>query len=146
MLFVLKKLVLNWLSRFVAVYFLFAGALFSSHHIAVADTTAGEVLVFVSASMGDRALQEYFAEAERRGNCRLIMRGLHDNSFLRTKALADRLKIRWDIDPTLFEAYGVEVVPTIVLLGKKRAGLLRGANTIKAALEKFATEAERCAD
>lgn len=135
---------LNCLRRLVYVCLLFTGTLFLSHHVSKADTTAGEVLVFVSASMGDRALQEYFAEAQQRGNCRLIMRGLQDNSFLSTKALANRLKIQWDIDPTLFEAYEIEVVPTIVLLDNKRARLLRGANTIAAALEKFATEAKRC--
>lgn len=48
-----------------------------------------------------------------------MMRGLKDDSFLETQKEAQRLKITYDINPDLFEEYGVTRAPTIVIQGDK---------------------------
>lgn len=84
-----------------------------------------KIYIFVSLSMPDSALQAYYSEAERLG-ATLVMRGLHHNSFPETKTKAESLKISWDIDPDLFEQYGISEVPVIVRVAsgttKKVAG------------------------
>jgi len=73
----------------------------------------GEMLVFVSFSMPAATLKALAFEA-RAGQGRLILRGLHQDSFVKTKAKLDELGITIDIDPTLFEKYQVTRVPTFV--------------------------------
>ena len=72
-----------------------------------------KIYIFVSLSMPGSALQNYYREAESMGAI-LVMRGLHHNSFPETKTKAESLKISWDIDPDLFEQYGISEVPVIV--------------------------------
>ena len=84
-----------------------------------------KIYIFVSLSMPDSALQAYYSEAESMGAI-MVMRGLHHNSFPETKIKAESLKISWDIDPDLFEQYGISEVPVIVRVAgsvaKKVAG------------------------
>lgn len=43
------------------------------------------------------------------------MRGLKDDSFVKAQEEARRLQITYDINPDLFEEYGITRVPTIVV-------------------------------
>ncbi|KJV70033.1 type-F conjugative transfer system pilin assembly family protein [Orientia tsutsugamushi str. TA716] len=78
-----------------------------------------KTFIFVSFSMGDEALKSYFAESQKAG-AQLIMRGLINNSFIQTKNKTMELGISFDIDPSLFEKYKVDVVPVIVIDDEKR--------------------------
>ena len=69
--------------------------------------------IFVSHSMPEPALQAYFKEAQK-SKAILVMRGLYQDSFIATKNKSEALKITYDINPNLFEDYGIKVVPTIV--------------------------------
>ena len=82
-----------------------------------------QILIFVSFSLPDEALKSYYQEARLLGG-KLIMRGLKNNSFQDTQVKTRKLAINLDIDPSLFEEYGVVVVPTIVLIsdGNKQDG------------------------
>ena len=77
-----------------------------------------QILIFVSFSLPDSALQSYYQEAQLLGG-RLVMRGLKNNSFKDTQVKTIKLGISFDIDPTLFEEYGITTVPTIVLISDK---------------------------
>ena len=84
-------------------------------------------LVFVSFSMSDASLRSLLAEAAR-ADSPVVLRGLVDNSMKRTVARLGELLGTGDssettgepspslaIDPTLFERFGVDKVPTFVL-------------------------------
>ena len=81
-------------------------------------TVSAKTYIFVSYSMPDHALQAYHTQAQKEGST-LVMRGLKDDSFLETQKEAQRLKITYDINPDLFEEYGVTRAPTIVIQGDK---------------------------
>ena len=91
--------------------------------------------VFVSHSMGDEALKSYDQEAQKHG-ATLVMRGLLEDSFQKTKSKAEALKITYDINPPLFEDYGVTRVPVIVSGDHKMTGHVK----LGYALEKFKTK------
>nr|WP_245406793.1 type-F conjugative transfer system pilin assembly protein TrbC [Orientia tsutsugamushi] len=78
-----------------------------------------KTFIFVSFSMSDEALKSYFAESEKAG-AQLVMRGLINNSFTQTKNKTMELGISFDIDPSLFEQYKIDVVPVIVIDDEKR--------------------------
>ena len=92
-----------------------------------------KIYIFVSLSMPDSALQAYYSEAERLG-ATLVMRGLHHNSFPETKNKAESLKISWDIDPDLFEQYGISEVPVIVRVASGSAKKVAGHIPLSEAL------------
>lgn len=73
----------------------------------------GEILVFVSFSLPDKTLQR-LADQMKAHNARLIIQGLHQDSFVKTKAKLDQLGITIDIDPTLFTKYQITRVPTFI--------------------------------
>jgi len=79
----------------------------------IVSVAYAETYIFVSHSMNDSALQQYYKEAQAVG-ATLVMRGLIDNSFIKNKERAEFLRIGYDIHPELFEEYQVTVVPTIV--------------------------------
>ncbi|KJV73875.1 type-F conjugative transfer system pilin assembly family protein [Orientia tsutsugamushi str. TA716] len=78
-----------------------------------------KTFIFVSFSMSDEALKSYFAESQKAG-AQLVMRGLINNSFTQTKNKTMELGISFDIDPSLFEQYKIDVVPVIVIDDEKR--------------------------
>ncbi|KJV54480.1 type-F conjugative transfer system pilin assembly family protein [Orientia tsutsugamushi str. Kato PP] len=78
-----------------------------------------KTFIFVSFSMSDEALKSYFADSQKAG-AQLIMRGLINNSFTQTKNKTMELGISFDIDPSLFEKYKVDVALVIVIDDKKR--------------------------
>lgn len=72
-----------------------------------------QILIFATFAMSDQALQNYARDLEKVGG-RLIVRGLVDDSFTATKKRLETLGVPIDIDPPLFELFGVEHVPTII--------------------------------
>lgn len=100
-------------------------ALLVSSNIANADSPQRQILIFVSFSMNDSALQRYFKEAESVGG-RLIMRGLINNSFQETQEKMQQLEINIDIDPNLFEEFNVRRVPTIIISDDHKAKKILG--------------------
>lgn len=93
-----------------------------------------EILVFVSFSMNDSALQSYFKEGQRLG-ARLVMRGLINNSFQDTQRKMQELKINIEIDPTKFEEYGIKRVPAIVVVSSRDIRKITGHLPLSNALE-----------
>jgi conjugal transfer pilus assembly protein TrbC len=82
----------------------------------------GELLIFISFSLPEATLRALVAQARRAGAV-LVMRGLHQNSI---KATLPRVRellgseqqqaaLGWQIDPRLFRAFEVKVVPTFAL-------------------------------
>ncbi|SPR14541.1 type-F conjugative transfer system pilin assembly protein TrbC [Orientia tsutsugamushi] len=78
-----------------------------------------KTFIFVSFSMSDEALKSYFAESQKAG-AQLVMRGLINNSFTQTKNKTMELGISFDIDPSLFKQYKIDVVPVIVIDDEKK--------------------------
>ena len=89
-----------------------------------------QLLVFVSLSMPEGALRKLIEQAERT-RAVLVLRGLKDGSMVKTavavRQLLGKRKAALQIDPQGFDRFGVNQVPTFVLL---RDG----------------TQAQRCAD
>ncbi len=83
----------------------------------VKGKAGGDFLVFVSFSMNEGALKDLHRQMSRLGG-RLVLRGLVNNSFKETQQKIMALGIEADIDPTLFETYGIKRVPTYVLTKK----------------------------
>ncbi len=63
--------------------------------------------------MNDAALKAYDLDLRKIGG-RLVIRGLIDDSFLKTANRLKHLGIEVDIDPTVFEAFKVERVPAFI--------------------------------
>ena len=98
--------------------------------------TYADIYVFVSHSMEEKALQDYWQEAQKYG-AKLVVRGLINDSFLDTKAELDKIEIAYDIDPEKFEKYGIKQVPTIVKEENGNAQKITGHIPLKNALEIF---------
>ena len=73
-----------------------------------------QLIVFVSFSLGDLTLQQLYRDIQKIGG-QLLMRGLYRNSFRQTQKKIQDLKIVVDVDPTLFERFEVQEVPTFVI-------------------------------
>jgi type-F conjugative transfer system pilin assembly protein TrbC len=114
-----------------------------------------EVLVFVSLGMPESSLKQLAMEAEkttegqRKLKARLVIRGLLDNSFKTTLTRLQELKISVDIDPTLFDLFQVERVPTFIRCRVTSEGAIKeghdrltGNIFLRDALEKFETFGE----
>ena len=83
-----------------------------------------EVLVFVSFSMPEASLKTLFDTAAKH-KAVLVMRGLYEDSFVKTAEKLQNMEITADINPELFETYSIEHVPVFVRLqhGKEVARL-----------------------
>ena len=106
-------------------------------------SSSKEVIVFVSLGMPSNSLKQLAIEAEKT-KARLVIRGLLDNNFKTTMTRLQELKIPVEIDPTLFELFEVERVPTFVRCrvtpeGPVKAGhdRISGNIFISDAIEKF---------
>lgn len=77
------------------------------------------LLVFISFSMPDATLARLVEQATR-SNATLVVRGLISNSLqqtaLRARQLIGPRKVGFQLDPQAFDRFGVNVVPTFVLL------------------------------
>lgn len=74
-----------------------------------------QLLVFVSFSMPEASLKSLARDAEKY-NAILVMRGLYEDSFVKTANKLKDLGIGVDISPELFETHKVTAVPTFVAL------------------------------
>ncbi|CAK9254203.1 unnamed protein product [Sphagnum jensenii] len=102
-----------------------------------------EVIVFVSLGMPETTLKQLAQEAEKT-KVRLVVRGLLDNSFKNTMVRIQELKIPVEIDPTLFDLFQVERVPTFIRCVMTSEGAVKSGHDrlagnifIRDALEKF---------
>ena len=91
------------------------------------NPTGRDTYIFVSYSLGDKALNDILKAASGKDNVELVMRGVPEDSNLingitRIRDLASKFDPIPNIiiDPALFRAYGVQAVPTVVRVSDKR--------------------------
>ncbi len=77
------------------------------------EKSSSTVLLCVTLSMNDEALKAYDKDLRKVGG-RLVIRGLIDDSFLKTAKRLKTLGIEVDIDPTVFDQFKVEQVPALI--------------------------------
>lgn len=102
------------------------------------------LLVFVSFSMPMDALKQLGDQVKKAGGS-LVFRGLVKDSFPLTAQKMRELGVEAMIDPTLFEAFQVQTVPTFVMLSKPLQDMeqlpsydqLNGHVSLKHALDTF---------
>ena len=98
---------------------------------------AGQILVFVSFSMPKMSLKSLAREAQQH-NAVLVMRGLYQDSFVKTAMKLQELGIAVDIHPELFEAHHVTSVPTFVWIKNGHPPhSLKGNVTLEFVAKKF---------
>lgn len=71
-------------------------------------------LLFVSFSLPEASLQQLSAQMKALGG-RVILKGLIEDSFQKTQEKLFKMGLELEIDPLLFESYGITRVPTYVL-------------------------------
>jgi type-F conjugative transfer system pilin assembly protein TrbC len=101
-----------------------------------------QTLIFVSFSMPEASLKRLAQDVvrEQANPCRpiLVMRGLHQDSFIKTAEKIKGLGAPVDINPELFESCQVTAVPAFVLVdGGKPLFRLKGNVTLAFAREAF---------
>ena len=69
--------------------------------------------VFVSFSMNDAALKALSKDIQKIGG-RMVLRGLIDNSFVKTQKRLQDLNIECEIDPPLFDTFQIKHIPTFI--------------------------------
>jgi conjugal transfer pilus assembly protein TrbC len=96
--------------------------------------------------MSDQDLKTLFHDVQKVGG-RLVVRGLHQNSWRVTAEKLIPLKISVDIDPEAFEHYHVTAVPQFVLQGVLNTSVsdtsydtLKGNVSLGFALKRFSQE------
>ena len=107
------------------------------------------LLVFVTLSLSDDVLKTLYREASKIGG-RLVIRGLVEGSFPKTRERLIALKIGAEIDPPAFEAFKVKRVPTFVYVGQGARDTnktpphdrLQGNVSLSYALEQFEKSGE----
>jgi conjugal transfer pilus assembly protein TrbC len=111
--------------------------------LSLAAAESGVILVFVSFSMPKASLIE-LSDQCRKYNATLVLRGLHEDSFLKTKDKILEINpkgLQLDINPELFKQYGVRKVPTFVLVKDgKEIKRLSGNVTLEFAHQKLEEE------
>jgi conjugal transfer pilus assembly protein TrbC len=95
-----------------------------------------QTLIFVSLSMPEASLKALYQEAEQQGAV-LVLRGLKDNSFKRSAEALKILGIGVQIDPTLFEKYAIQSVPTFVRTRGSEYDSISGNISLVYALQRF---------
>jgi type-F conjugative transfer system pilin assembly protein TrbC len=128
-----------------------------ANSVATNKAFAKAFYIFVSLSIPEKNLKAIAAEAKNYG-ATLVLRGLKENSYLKTASYLQELieaeKIGFIIDPSLFAKYSVTSVPTFVLSALEeicpsnmtclpgKFDKLVGNVTVKYALDKFKKEGE----
>jgi type-F conjugative transfer system pilin assembly protein TrbC len=108
------------------------------------DIRYPKLLVFVSFSMQMDTLKTLAQDVNRVGG-KLVLRGLVKGSFPETLKKLQELKQELLIDPTLFESYQIQQVPTFILREQSTEGadekvtydMLKGNVSLGYALEQF---------
>lgn len=111
-----------------------------------------KLYIFMSFSMPDSMIKNYFSESQNLFNKNtdivFVLRGFYKNSFRETTAKIATLTQNNNnkplgiiVDPTLFQKYNIQQVPTIVREYKNGSyDIIKGSITIKYALETFKKE------
>jgi len=95
------------------------------------------LLVFVSFSMPEASLKK-LAEDAQHHHAVLVMRGLYQDSFMKTALKLQEAAIAVDIHPELFEEHHITSVPTFVLLeDEKPVRSLKGNVTLDFVVQRF---------
>ena len=115
-----------------------SSSLFKTPGKSVNDKYTGKrLLVFVSFSMSGSSLKSLAEEANTH-NAVLIMRGLHEDSFVKTAAKLKELEVSVDIHPELFETHKITSVPTFIeVKDKEEINRLSGNVSLKFCVSKF---------
>jgi type-F conjugative transfer system pilin assembly protein TrbC len=92
--------------------------------------------IFVSFSMPKKTLKALALEAQKHQGI-LVIRGLIDNSFLKTAQLLQEIEEGVILDPILFRKYKIKAVPTFVQESEAGTQQIAGNVTLAYALEKF---------
>ncbi len=92
--------------------------------------------IFVSFSIPKETLKALANEAKKY-NGLLVIRGLIDNSFLKTAKFLQEVGVGVILDPTLFKQYDIKVVPTFVKTHKSLYQRIAGNISLAYALDKF---------
>lgn len=105
-------------------------------------SSTSTLLLCVTLSMSDASLKAYDQDLRKIGG-RLVIRGLIDDSFLKTSKRLKQLGIEVDIDPIVFDQFKVDHVPTFIH-AKGRPGAyesvhdrITGSVSVLHALEEF---------
>jgi conjugal transfer pilus assembly protein TrbC len=87
------------------------------------ERTASGPLMFVSLSMPRASLERILVDAEKL-KAPMVLRGVKGSSMRKTaaeiKEILGKHRVAWSIDPSLFKRFGVEGVPTLVLIDPTR--------------------------
>ncbi|HHF7368352.1 TPA: type-F conjugative transfer system pilin assembly protein TrbC [Legionella bozemanae] len=107
---------------------------------------AATVSVFVSFSMPGRLLEETLKESSRL-HIPAYLNGLHHNSMkdtaLKVMELSQRIPdLNLAIDPTLFERFGIQQVPALVVAEEKKFDVIYGHLTLQEGLSWIAGHGE----
>ncbi|CDZ79408.1 conjugal transfer pilus assembly protein TrbC [Legionella massiliensis] len=118
------------------------GLLFILGCLAITALHATQVSVFISFSMPQLLLEETLKESSER-RIPVYLRGLYKDSMKETAAKVMALSkkipmLNLQIDPTLFERFGIEQVPALVLDNGKAFDVIYGHLTIKEGLARMA--------
>lgn len=106
-----------------------------------------DIFVFISFSMPDSLIRDYIDEARNlkesnNVNIVFVLRGFYNNSFKETSdkinQLANGRSIAVIVDPTLYEKYNINLVPSIIKNSDHDYDKLTGSVTISYAIELFA--------
>lgn len=100
------------------------------------EVSDSQFYIFVSFSMPKESLRALAMEANKH-NVVLVIRGLVENSFLKTATFVKDLGESVVLDPLLFREYNVVVVPTFIEAHKAGYKKISGNITLAYALEKF---------
>jgi type-F conjugative transfer system pilin assembly protein TrbC len=102
-------------------------------------TQEATVYIFVSFSMPKETIKILAHEAEKQKGI-LVIRGLVDNSFVKTAKAIQEIGAGVVLDPTLFKEYDIKVVPTFVQKHKNAYQRIAGNVSLSYALEVFTRE------
>ena len=101
--------------------------------------TGSTIYIFVSFSMPKEALKTLALETKKH-KAVLVIRGLIENSFLKTAMLLKDLGESVVLDPLLFREYNVVVAPTFIEVDQAGYQKISGNITLAYALQKFKEE------
>ncbi|TPG56819.1 type-F conjugative transfer system pilin assembly protein TrbC [Ewingella americana] len=114
-----------------------------------ADRPTPQAVYFVSLGIAEEGLLPMLQNARRFG-IPATLRGLLDNDFRKTASVMFELskkdkQIGVQIDPTLFQQYGIKAVPALVVTCKGKFDVLYGSLPVQEALEEVKRRGD-CAD
>ena len=105
------------------------------------ESSDSSLYIFVSFSMPKESLKALAVEAKKH-NAVLVIRGLIDNSFVKTAMVLKELGEGIILDPTLFKEYDIRVLPTFVRNHGEGYSKIAGNVSLAYALEKLKEERE----